>query len=136
MKRPVDRRQVETLAQQLHSRVIRPHLSGPQHPNRVLELLNAIAFTLAPLFGGTGFEPATFEFFRTALTDNLRAMAATGTLKRGPAVPPWLEAAAQRDRVIEAAETLVGEIMLQGTHTSWKRLAEALAAAATPQGHG
>jgi hypothetical protein len=100
--KPVDREAVEQLAGALMAVVNSHYREGEWRagkPALALEVLNALAFALSPVFAGTTFDPQAFAFFRRALADNLEVLAQTSAHEEAlearvtgrRIVPPWLD---------------------------------------------
>ena len=70
MSRELDHTRIDFLHKRFAG-IVRAHLEGrvPHDRAKVLEVLNALAITLAYVFAGTGIEKSDWEFFTKALND-------------------------------------------------------------------
>jgi hypothetical protein len=69
----MDEARVEALVTEIAD-IVRRHLAaGPAHPDRVFELLNALAVNSALVLAGTGPDAAAKVFFADTLSGQLQA---------------------------------------------------------------
>ena len=96
MPEPLNEATVRQIALAVLS-TIQPALEGgrPGTGTRTLEILNALAFSLCPIFAGTGFDPAALEFFRRCLAENALMMAVERKINF--AMPDWLADASGKE---------------------------------------